>query len=67
MNRNSRRNIRRLRERIKRLRWLLKESERNFYIELGKAVEKELLDESENLSLESLKRVYSELKEKYGV
>lgn len=64
MRRYSKKDIKKIAERLKKMKEQLKFIEKNFYIELGRAFEKEINKES--CDVESLKKIYIEIKEKYG-
>lgn len=59
------RNKQKLLEKMKKLQRQLKAIEGAFYIEFGKAVEKEL--QAGNLTEEKLKEIYTNLKQKFGL
>jgi len=56
-------NKQKLLEKMKRLQRQLKELEKAFYIELGKAIEKEI--QNGNLTVEKAKEIYESLKQKF--
>lgn len=59
-----RKNVKSIQEKLKYLERVLREAQRDFYVEFAKAVEKEI--QAGNAD-ERVKKIYEELKQKYGI
>lgn len=59
-----RKNVKSIQEKLKYLERVLKEAQRDFYVELGKSIEKEI--QSGNAD-EKVKEIYESLRKKYGI
>lgn len=58
-------NAKKLKEQMKKLRAQMRQIERDFYVAFGKQMEKEI--RSENCTVESIKNLYKNLKQEYGL
>lgn len=61
----ARKNLKALKERMKKLQQQMREVEKSFYIEFAKQVEKEL--QSESCTVESIKEIYEKLRKEYAL
>lgn len=59
-----RKNVKSLQEKLKYLERVLKEARRDFYVEFGKAVEREIQSGNAN---EKVKEIYESLRKNYGI
>lgn len=59
-----RKNVKKLQEKMKMLERVLRETKRDFYVELGKEIEKEIMVGNAD---ERVKEIYEKLRQKYGI
>lgn len=57
-------NVKSIQEKMKQLERVLREAKRDFYVELGKEVEKEVVAGNAD---GKVKEIYEKLKQKYGI